>query len=128
MYSEFKNNIPFEKRKAECSAVLKKYPDRVPCIIEMSKQCSFNKPEKKKFLIPQNLSISQLQYVVRKRIKVMPDIAIFMFINNVLIPSSSELSSVYQEHKDKDGFLYIVITSESTFGSLDFIHNDKCIL
>jgi GABA(A) receptor-associated protein len=116
MYSEFKNNIPFEKRKTECNGVLKRYPDRIPCIIEMSKRCTFNRPEKTKFLIPQNLSIGQLQYVIRKRIKLSPDLAMFMFINNVLIPSSEELQRVYQEHKDEDGFLYVVITSESTFG------------
>lgn len=116
MNSEFRNNIPFEKRKTECDNVLKRYPDRIPCIIEMSKRCTFNKPEKTKFLIPQNLTVGQLQYIIRKRIKLMPDVALFMFINNVLVPSSNELQSVYQEYKDEDGFLYIVITSESTFG------------
>jgi GABA(A) receptor-associated protein len=82
----------------------------------MSKHCTFNKPEKTKFLIPQNLSIGQLQYIIRKRIKLNPDLAMFMFINNTLVPGSSELQHVYEEHKDEDGFLYVIITSESTFG------------
>jgi GABA(A) receptor-associated protein len=45
-----------------------------------------------------------------------PEKAIFIFVNNVLPPSSSLLSQVYQEHMDEDGFLYVVYSSENTFG------------
>jgi hypothetical protein len=53
-----------------------------------------------------------------QRIKLSPEKAIFIFVNNVLPPSSSLLSHVYAEHKDADGFLYIVYSSENTFGSV----------
>ncbi len=45
-----------------------------------------------------------------------PEKAIFIFVNNVLPPSSSLLSQVYQEHMDEDGFLYVLYSSENTFG------------
>jgi GABA(A) receptor-associated protein len=33
------------------------------------------------------------------------------------MPATSQLLSlIYQEHSDKDGFLYITYTGESTFG------------
>ena len=31
-------------------------------------------------------------------------------------PNSASLESIYQEHKSPDGFLYIIITTEDTFG------------
>ena len=47
---------------------------------------------------------------------VSPEKAIFIFVNNVIPPSSSLLSQVYQEHADEDGFLYVTYSSENTFG------------
>ncbi|KAJ3305284.1 ubiquitin-like protein atg8 [Kappamyces sp. JEL0829] len=90
--SKFKDEHPFEKRKQEADRIRQKYPDRIPCIVE--------KAEK----------------VIRKRIKLSPEKAIFIFVNNVLPPSSSILNQVYAEHKDEDGFLYIIYSSENTFG------------
>ncbi len=45
-----------------------------------------------------------------------PDKAIFIFINNVLAPTASQMSRIYEEHKDEDGFLYVVYSGEETFG------------
>ena len=37
-------------------------------------------------------------------------------INNMIIPAKSTLSEIYDSNKDDDGFLYIIYTSENTFG------------
>jgi len=42
--------------------------------------------------------------------------AIFLFINEVLPPSSALMSQIYEKHKDEDGFLYITYSGENTFG------------
>ena len=55
-------------------------------------------------------------YVVRNRIKLKPEEAIFVFVNHVLPPTSASLYDVYEEHRDEDGFLYMVYTGENTFG------------
>lgn len=55
-------------------------------------------------------------YVIRKRIKLSPEKAIFIFVNNVLPPTAALMSSIYDEHKDDDGFLYIAYSGENTFG------------
>jgi GABA(A) receptor-associated protein len=67
-------------------------------------------------LVPSDLTVGQFQYVIRKRISVDPDKAIFIFINNVLAPTASQMSRIYEEHKDEDGFLYVVYSGEETFG------------
>ena len=59
------------------------------------------------------------RYVIRKRIKLSPEKAIFIFVNNVLPPTAALMSAVYEEHKDEDGFLYISYSGENTFGGLE---------
>lgn len=58
-------------------------------------------------------------YVIRKRIKLSPEKAIFIFVGNVLPPTAAMMSSVYDQNKDDDGFLYITYSGENTFGALE---------
>jgi hypothetical protein len=66
--------------------------------------------DKKKYLVPSDLTVGQFCYVIRKRIKLAPEKAIFIFVNEVLPPTAALMSSIYDEHKDEDGFLYITYT------------------
>ncbi|RIA04508.1 hypothetical protein BRARA_K01254 [Brassica rapa] len=85
-----------ERRLIEASRTRDKYPDRVP----------FDVPniDKKKYLIPDDLTVGQFVYVVRKRIKLSAEKAIFVFVKNTLPPT------------DEDGFLYMTYSGENTFG------------
>ena len=67
--------------------------------------------DKKKYLVPSDLTVGQFCYVIRKRIKLAPEKAIFIFVNEVLPPTAALMSSIYEEHKDEDGFLYITYAS-----------------
>ena len=73
--------------------------------------------DKKKYLVPSDLTVGQFVYVIRKRIKLSPEKAIFIFVNNVLPPTAALMSSVYEAHKDEDGFLYVTYSGENTFGA-----------
>ena len=53
------------------------------------------------------MTVGQFVYVIRKRIKLSPEKAIFIFVDEVLPPTAALMSSIYEEHKDEDGFLYI---------------------
>ncbi|KAK5163605.1 ubiquitin-like protein atg8 [Saxophila tyrrhenica] len=72
--------------------------------------------DKKKYLVPADLTVGQFVYVIRKRIKLSPEKAIFIFVDEVLPPTAALMSSIYEEHKDEDGFLYITYSGENTFG------------
>ena len=65
----FKDAIPFAMRKEEAARILTKYPDRIPIIIERSQHCSKDIPvvDKKKYLVPCDLTIGEFMYVLRKR-------------------------------------------------------------
>lgn len=60
--------------------------------------------------MPADLTVGQFVYVIRKRIKLSPEKAIFIFVDEVLPPTAALMSSIYDEHKDEDGFLYITYT------------------
>ena len=113
---DFKQNYSLEKRKIESERIRNKYPDRVPVIVEKSKNSNIPDIDKKKFLVPKDISVGQFLHVVRKRIKLKPEEALFMFVNNTLPPNSALMSFLYDKHKDEDLFLYITINGENTFG------------
>lgn len=121
--SEIKENIPYkqqfdlEHRTDESSRIRGKYPTRIPVIVEM-KDKSYDIPDidKKKFLVPNDLTVGQFIFVVRKRIQLSPEKALFCFIDDTIPSTNSLMSQLYTDHKDEDGFLYITYTGENTFG------------
>lgn len=114
---KFKTENSDKDRIAESKRICTKYKDRIPVIVEVYDACKDRLTlDKSKFLVPFDLTVGQFMYVIRKRIKLEED-AIFIFINDLLAPTSQCMGSVYKEHKDKDGFLYSMISLESTFGS-----------
>ena len=119
-YKDDPNNS-FEKRKAEAARIRSKYPDRIPVICEKQEKSKIPDIDKKKYLVPADLTVGQFVYVIRRRIKVDPNTNIFLFVNvgknTILPPTASLMSSLYDEQKDLDGFLYITYTSENTFGN-----------
>lgn len=72
--------------------------------------------DKRKFLVPSDLTVAQFMYIIRKRIQLPPEKAMFLFVNKILPTTSSTMGSIYDEHKDPDGFLYISYSGENTFG------------
>ncbi|XP_038995507.1 autophagy-related protein 8f-like isoform X1 [Hibiscus syriacus] len=73
--------------------------------------------DKKKYLVPGDLTVGQFVYVIRKRIRLSAEKAIFIFVDNVLPPTGAIMSTIYDEKKDEDGFLYVTYSGENTFGS-----------
>jgi GABA(A) receptor-associated protein len=125
-----------------------KYQDRIPVIVEKASGGDIPDIDKKKYLVPTDLTgekiqaflpfrllnicachfsyesltmilcaVGQFVHVIRKRIKLTPEKAIFIFVNNVLPPNPALMSTIYEEQKDEDGFLYVTYNGESTFGA-----------
>ena len=118
MCSYFDNfhNIDLDKRLAEADKISKKHPDRCCVIVARADGADLAEIDKHKFLVPKDLTVSQFSHVIRKRIDLRPDQAIFLFIGNTLPLGSSEMGSVYDRLKERDNFLYITYASENTFG------------
>lgn len=113
--SRYKNIYTFEKRLKDSRLILNTYPNRIPIICDRYGQ---NVPDldKKKYLAPEDLTLGQFIFVIRRRLKFSPQNALFVYINNKLLSTNMTLYTIYKEHKDPDGFLYMVYTSENVFG------------
>jgi len=113
---EFKKKNDYNKRLAESTNIKNKYPDRIPIIVEKYKDCKLPTIDKCKYLVPKDMNLGQFVYIIRKRIKLEASQALFVTVNGVLESSNAMISDLYETQKDDDGFLYIVYTSENTFG------------
>jgi GABA(A) receptor-associated protein len=105
------------ERVKKSQFILEKYPDRVPLIVQPSKSDRDAYPiDKSKYITPRELTLLQLQQIIRKRIHFPAEKALFMFINNRIYPITSMIGTIYDANKDADGFLYVSYCQESTFG------------
>lgn len=115
--SNYKTKFTFQERYDEVTKVLIKHPDRLPIICEKNEKSVFG-PEidKNKYLVPNDLTIGQFLYVIRKRLKINHQMSLFLFIKGNIPHTSALMSHMYETYKDKDGFLYITYAFENTFG------------
>lgn len=111
-----------EERLAESGKMMSKYPDRIPVVIFSTLD---DISGKYKFLFPVDFTMGQALTLYRRRVKVQPHEALFLFVGvdpeipfhgGVLPPSTSLMSHVHSQYKHTDGFLYLVIRQENTFG------------
>lgn len=118
--SHFKQAHSFVNRCNESERVLNKYPTRVPIICEKSYFYNNHNQlpdiNKHKYLVPSELTIGQFIGVIRKRMKLSADEAIFLFVSNSIPPSSFLIGQIYKQYKDPDGFLYVQYAKENVFG------------
>ncbi|KAL4296785.1 hypothetical protein GQ457_12G017670 [Hibiscus cannabinus] len=107
---EFPNSL--EKRQDEADRIRSKYPDRIPVIVEKAENSMVPDIDKTKllafgFLVPAESTVGQFVCLVRKKIKLSAEKAIFVFVKNTLPPTAALMSAIYEENKDEDGFLYV---------------------
>jgi GABA(A) receptor-associated protein len=133
---ERKSRHTFEQRCQESQRVRSKFPNLVPTIV-----CRANAQlplfDKQQFLAPVDLAVSQFLYVLRKRTKLSPDEAIFLYAResnssvsnsttekandaapgNPFLPAAALLmGELDAKCRDADGYLYLEVSKESTFG------------
>lgn len=112
------DKLSIEERITESTRILQKYENCIPIICEKN-IFSKNTPniDKNKYIVPQNLTIGQFIYVIRKRLNIQSQYALYIFINGFIPPTSSLIMYLYETEKNLDGFLYIQYSFENTFGS-----------
>ena len=110
--SYYKKKKNLAERKIESRRILIKYPNRVPVFLEFDLKKP--NPQYYKYLIPENLTVGQLYYILKKNIG--ENESIYFSVNGELLSSTECLYSLYRRHKEDDGFLYIKYHKESVFG------------
>ena len=115
---DFKDKHSFEHRKLESERIRTKYTDRIPVICQRVPNANKSCPliDKTKYLIPIDLTLGQFIWVIRNRLKLKSEIALYMFINGTMLPIAYTIDRIDSTNKDADGFLYIYYNMENTFG------------
>lgn len=93
--------------------IISKYPDRIPVIVSEKNLPAL---DKHKFLAPRGITMGQFLYVLRRRMHLSPEMAMYAYVNGVLPANSEIIASVYEKHKSDDACLDITVCGENTFG------------
>lgn len=73
-----------ENRLQESSKIRTKYPDRIPVVVEKAPKSQIQDIDKRKFLVPNDISVAQFMWIIRRRIQLPAEKAIFLFVGKVL--------------------------------------------
>ena len=94
---------------------MKKYPDRLPIYIQSTSKDVVI--EKNKLLMNKDYTVGQVLCIIRSKLIINSDKAIFLLDESGQLPMTSQLlSDLYHERKNKDGCLYLSVSIETTFG------------
>lgn len=115
---DFRKTHTLKERQNESARVKIRYPERIPIVCEIDNRTSSKiKLDRPKYLVPHDITVAQFLHVIRQRIRLTPEKALFLFIEGINLPPTSQLMGViYNDHKNEDGFLYFTVALESTFG------------
>ena len=81
MEFQFKvQNPESSKRKQESLKIREKYPDRVPIICEKDPKSKMKDIDKTKYLVPNDLTVSQFSFIIRKRLELDKSSALFLLV------------------------------------------------
>jgi len=116
--TSFKQKKPLAIRKEEVAAIRAKFPTKVPVIVErFHKELSLHPLDKTKFLVPQEITMSQFITIIRNRLQLNSQQALYLLVSNRNLASLSRpLSQIYRDYRDEDGFLYVTFASQEVFG------------
>lgn len=103
----------------EGEIMIRRHPERCPVIITPRRLASKSMLVKKqKYMVPKDMNVSQLIYILRKRLSLNPQESIFLFTDDMTMHIGSDtISKLYEKHKKSDGLLYMCYDKEATFGS-----------
>lgn len=110
----FRERHTLDERRLQFDRIRKHVPQRLPVVMENGRDTP--RARKEKFLVPYDMTVAQLSYVIRKHTSMDASRSIFLFINGTAYSSTLTVRELYEKNKADDGFLYVVYAYENTFG------------
>ena len=117
MQFSYKSLKPLKERKEEYQKVIDQNPEKVAIIVENDPRSDIADIEKKKFLIKEDMNLTQFQKIIRNRLKMDEKEALFFLANGkTSLAGNFTIREIYDKYKDEDGFLYIAYSSQEVWG------------
>ena len=91
--------------KQKIDRIKLKYPNRIPVIVNKSKNSNAPDIDKNIYLVPSDLTLGQFIFVIRKRINLNPEQAIYIFCKDTLPNTSMVMSELYNIYKNSNELL-----------------------
>ena len=115
---KYKSENNLEKRKKEYERIVKEYTNRIPIICESDPKSKLPNLKKVKYLVPNDMTISQFQFIIRRNLDLEEGYALYLITNkNTTVTGDKTVLEIYNIYKDKeDKLLYLHYTSELTWG------------
>jgi GABA(A) receptor-associated protein len=107
-----------EKRRSLATSLISQHNDRIPVIVERDPDSKLPDLDKKKYLVPHNMTIGGFIVTIRRKINLETYQSLFILTkeHNYTPPSTMTMAEVYQKYHSEDKFLYFIYKSENAFG------------
>lgn len=120
----FRKRLSLSKRIEHSKYLRDTYKESVPFICEFDENeiSQFNLGEKKelKFIVDKHSNYSRVIMTLRKQLKIRSEDALFTFIRGTIPPVSMSILEIDNLFQEDDGFVYISVKKESTFGHINY--------
>ena len=74
-------NRDVNQRRQNCEKIKQQFPDKIPIICEKDPKSNIRDIDKTKYLVPNDLTVSQFSFMIRKRIEIKQEEAFFLLVN-----------------------------------------------
>ena len=117
MEFKYKKALNLLNRKEEFNKLKSSLNDKIPIICEKDPKSDIIEMEKTKFLVNPEMNISQFESLIRKKLKLDKESALFFVVNGKHAIIGTQLFyEIYDKYKDEDVFLYIAYSNELIWG------------
>jgi GABA(A) receptor-associated protein len=103
-------------RPGEIDRLKQQFPEKTFVFVSQAARSTLPPLDKSKYIVPRSSTISQFLFILRSRMKLPPEKALYLFVKNTLPPSSMTFRDIEHLYADDDGAVRITYAAESTFG------------
>ena len=98
--------------KKEFNDLMSRHSDKVPVILQFSKELQPLYKSKTKLLVDYHFTVSELMFFIRSKLRLHSSVGLHLFVDGKFLTGSETLYSAW----DRQTYLLVRVMEESTFG------------